>query len=125
MDVEHQGFRTWPELQRAGDAEGGRRDAIVDSGLEYRPGDPVLVRVTTRGSRYLVTDDGAAVERAGKATGSRDAAQRAVDEDCLNLGRSGAVFVPAVAGGVPIESLVERVAAVSLAVYQDVLDLDG
>jgi hypothetical protein len=119
------GHRTWPELQRAANDPGAERiDETVDSGLEYRPGEPVLVRVTRRGRRYLVTDDGAAVERAGKPSGWRDAAQRAVDEDGLNLSRSGAVFVPAVAGGCPVDSLVQRVAALSLAVYQDVLELD-
>jgi hypothetical protein len=106
-------------------AEGERIERTIDSGREYRPGDPVLVRVVQRGRRYLVTDDGAAVERAGRPSGWRDAAQRVVDEDSLNLSRSGAVFVPAVEGGCAIDSLVERVATVSLAVYEEILDLDG
>jgi hypothetical protein len=44
-------------------------------------------------------------------------------EDALNLSREGAVFVPAFEGR-PIESLAERVAKLSLAVYQEILDLD-
>jgi hypothetical protein len=100
-----------------------RVDRSIDSGLEYLPGDPVLVHVVQRGNRYLVTDDGAAVERAGRPSGWRETAQRSVDEDSLNLNRSGAVFVPAVAGGCPIDSLVERVARLSLAVYQEILEL--
>jgi hypothetical protein len=104
--------------------EGERIERSIDSAREYAPGDPVLVRVVQRGGRYLVTDDGAAVERAGRPGGWRDAAQRPVDEDSLNLSRSGAVFV-AVSGGCAIDSLVERVAAVSLAVYEEILDLDG
>jgi hypothetical protein len=96
----------------------------VDSGLEYAPGDPVLVKVRQRGRNYLVTDDGAAVDRAGRPDGWREAAQRAVDEGGLNLSRDGAVFVPAFAGRVSIDSLVERVAKLSLAVYQEVLELD-
>ena len=106
-------------------AEGERIERTIDSGREYRPGDPVLVRVVQRGRRYLVTDDGAAVERAGRPSGWRDAAQRPVDDDSLNLSRSGAVFVGPVAGGCAIDSLVERIAAVSLAVYEEILDLDG
>jgi hypothetical protein len=102
-----------------------RVERSIDSGVEYLPGEAVLVRVVQRGRRYLVTDDGAAVDRAGRTSGWREAAQRAVDEDGLNLSRNGKVFVPAVAGGCPVESLVERVAAVSLAVYQEILELDG
>jgi hypothetical protein len=105
--------------------EGERIERSIDSGREYAPGDPVLVRVVERGRRHLVTDGGAAVERAGRPAGWRDAAQRVVDEDSLNLSRSGAVFVGPVAGGCGIDSLVERVAAVSLAVYEEILDLDG
>jgi hypothetical protein len=100
-----------------------RVDRSIDSGLEYLPGEPVLVHVVQRGNRYLVTDDGAAVERAGRPRGWREAAQRSMDEDCLNLSRSGAVFVPAVGDGSSIESLVERVAALSLGVYQEILEL--
>jgi hypothetical protein len=45
-------------------------------------------------------------------------------EDALNLSREGAVFVPARSRDRPIESLAERVAKLSLAVYQEILDLD-
>jgi hypothetical protein len=96
----------------------------IDSGLEYTPGDPVLVKVVRRGRNYLVTDDGAAVARTGQRPGWRDAAQRAMAEDALNLSREGAVFVPARSRDRPIESLAERVAKLSLAVYQEILDLD-
>jgi hypothetical protein len=115
------GYRTWPELKRALEE---RVVTFVDSGLEYRPGDPVLVKVVRRGRRYMITDDGAAIARAGKPGGWRDAAQRAVDVDWLNLSRSGAVFVPAVGDRLSIDSLVQRVAKLSLAAYQEILDLD-
>jgi Ankyrin repeats (3 copies) len=101
-----------------------KSERVVDSGLEYTPGDPVLVRVTRRGSRYVVTDDGAGVERTDKPPGWRDAAQRTVDTDSLNLSREGAVFVPVTARNLPVEPLVERVAKLSLAVYQEILDLE-
>lgn len=113
------GYRTWPELKHA---LGSRVERLVDSGLEYLPGDPVRVKVVERGRRILVTDDGAAVARAGRPPGWRDAARRAVDEGLLNLSRSGAVFVPVV--GRRPDELVHRVARTSLAVYQEILDLD-
>ena len=119
--AEH-GYRSWPELRHA--AESARHERLIDSGLEYRRGEPVRVRVVQRGRRFLFTDDGAAVERAGRTTGWRAAAQRVVDAESLNLSRGGAVFVPSVAGGPSADSLVARVAAASLAVYQEILDLD-
>jgi hypothetical protein len=119
------GYRTWPELKHALEtAEVERSERLIDSGLEYVPGDPVLVKVVRRGRRYLVTDDAAAVARAGQPPGWRGAAERALAEDALNLSRGGAVFVPAIEGRVSIESLVTRVARLSLAVYQEILDLD-
>jgi hypothetical protein len=115
------GYRTWPELKRALEA---RTERFVDSGLEYMPGDPVLVKVVQRGTRYLISDDGAAVARAGRPPGWRAAAERGMAEDCLNLSRNGAVFVPAIGGRIPIDSLIARVARLSLAVYQEILELD-
>lgn len=105
-------------------AQAERIERSVDSGLEYVPGTPVVVRVVRRGRRYLVTDDGAAVELAARPAGWRETAQQVVDDDFLNLSRRGAVLVPAVAGGLSVDSLVERVAAVSLAVFQELLELD-
>ena len=87
------------------------------------PGDPVQVRVRRRDRRYLVTDDGAAVERSGRPRGWRDVASGVVAGADLNLSRSGAVFVPAVEGGAPVNGLVTRVAETSLAVYQELLEL--
>ena len=46
------------------------------------------------------------------------------DSDALNLSRDGAVFVPAVEGGLDVDALARRVARLSLAVYQEILDLD-
>ncbi|HUJ91993.1 MAG TPA: hypothetical protein VLW05_04790 [Gaiellaceae bacterium] len=76
-----------------------------------------------RDKRYLVTDDGAAVDRAGRPAGWRNLASEVVASADLNLSRSGAVFVPAVEGGVPVNGLVTRVAETSLAVYQELLEL--
>jgi len=79
--------------------------------------------VRRRDKRYLVTDDGAAVDRSGRPAGWRDLASEVVASADLNLSRSGAVFVPAVEGGVPVNGLVTRVAETSLAVYQELLEL--
>jgi len=87
------------------------------------PGEPVRIRVRRRERRYLVTDDGAALERAGRPQGWRGVASEVVAGADLNLSRSGAVFVPGVEGGVPVNGLVMRVAETSLAVYQELLEL--
>jgi hypothetical protein len=115
-----QGHRSWPELKRSLEAV---EERIVDTGRFYRPGEPVRVLVRRRHGSYLVTDRGAAIGLAGRRPGWRDAAERAVLEDSLNLSRSGAVFVPSVYPE-EIESLAARVGDVSLAVYEAVLDLE-
>ena len=46
-----------------------------------------------------------------------------VAEADLNLAREGAVFVPAVEGGLSVDGLVTRVAETSLDVYQELLEL--
>jgi hypothetical protein len=85
----------------------------------------VRIRVNSRERRFLVTDDGAAVARAGTPPGWRDRAREVVAEEDLNLSRAGAVFVPAVEGGLLVDGLVARVARASLAVYQELLELAG
>ena len=121
------GYRTWPDLKRSGESAGPERvDETRQTDLAYGAGDPVCVRVTRRGARFLFTDDAGGVDRSGRPPGWRDAAQRAVDADYLNLSRSGAVFVTANAPGRRrADDLVRRVAALSLAVYEEILDLEG
>ena len=101
-----------------------RTEERVDSGLEYRPGEPVLVRVVRRGRRIDLSDEGRGVAHAGKPAGWRDAAEQVVDGYGLNLGREGAVSVPVVPAGPGLEPLLARVAGASLAVYQEILELD-
>jgi hypothetical protein len=95
-----------------------------DSGLSYRPGEPVTVHVVQREHRYDISDDGAAVRLAGKRTGWREVAGAVVDREYLNINRSGVVSVPAVAGR-DIDALSRRVAATSRSVYLALLDLDS
>jgi tRNA pseudouridine38-40 synthase len=97
-------------------------DVLHDSGLAYRPGDPVVVRIRHRERRYELTDDGAAVRLAGHPTGWFDAAEHVVARAGLNVNRSGVVCVPAVEGR-DIARLATRVAETSREVYVTLLEL--
>jgi hypothetical protein len=101
-----------------------RDEMIVQTGLAYAEGEPVVVAVRRRGRRYDLRDAGRAVQLAGRPAGWHVAAAAAVDAFELNLTRSGVVFVPAVEGGVDREWLAGRVAAASLAVYDALLELE-
>jgi len=90
------GHRTWAELRPAE----RREEIVVDSGLACGPNDPVLVQVTRHGPRTGVSDGGGAVERAGRPPGRRGLCERIEEE------------------------LVRRIAEASLALYQDLLDLE-
>ena len=135
------GHRSWPDLvaadvsqdrltalgaaldaARAGWGELG--ETVLDGRVEYRPGEPVGVRVRKRGRNYTIDDDGAAVAKAGKPTGWLDVARRVAEgEYWLNVNRRGTVFVPGFEGR-DLAWLVLRTADASLAVYQEVLELD-
>jgi hypothetical protein len=91
--------------------------AVVDSGLTYGDG-PVVVRLRRRGQRYDITDDGAAVARAGKPAGWLAKANRLLSAEGFSINRAGVVFVPAVQGR-DITSLAES----SRTVYLALLDL--
>ena len=102
---------------------GTRSDALVDTGLRFRPTAPVLVRVTRRDRRINVTDDGAAIEMAGHPPAWREAARRIGDEFVVNVSRHGAVSLPVVRVGPPEAEIVRRIGQASLAFYQELLDL--
>jgi hypothetical protein len=124
------GHRTWPELRRTAAAQDGQREELMrqeehlDTGLEYRPGEPVVIR-TVRRRHIHVTDDGAAVTKAGKPDGWRELASQIEHELCVNVGRNGAVSLPVVPAGPGVDAIVRRVADASLALYQGILDLEG
>jgi hypothetical protein len=100
-----------------------RTETEVDTGLEYRPGEPVLVRIVRRPGRISVSDDGAAVRKAGRPPGWRDAAARIDDELVVNVSRHGVVSLPVVAAGPGLEAIVQRIGDASLALYQELLEL--
>jgi hypothetical protein len=102
---------------------------VFDSGLEYMPGDPVRVRVVVRvvhdGVRTVsVTDDGAAAQRAGRRSGWRSVADRLANEMVVNVGRDGAISLPVVRVGPGQDAVAKRIAAASLALYQELLELE-
>ena len=107
------------------DHPAGRLEEVIEIGLLYRPRDPVAVRVVRRPYRIMVSDDGAAVRRAGRPRGWREAGERLARERDVNFGRGGAVSLPVVAAGPPESVVVGRIAEASLALYETLLELEG
>ena len=104
---------------------GERGERVIETGKAFGDGEPVRVYVKKRGRRYLVSDRGRAVEKAGRPAGWHVVAATAVAEESLNLNRIGAIFVPAVESGVDLNWLVMRVADAALRVYDELLELDA
>jgi hypothetical protein len=100
-----------------------RRDETATTGLAYRPGDPVRVTVTHRAQRTSVSDEGAAVQRAGRPTGWTAVAERLERDRNVNVTRQGVVWLPVVAAGPDEQAVLQRIAEASLALYQDLLEL--
>jgi hypothetical protein len=101
-----------------------RVERVVDTGLEYVPGDHVVVHVVSREGRTSVSDAGAAVARAGRPPGWRNVAERIDDELVVNVSRRGVVSLPAERRrGLPVAEVVRRIGEASLALYQDLLEL--
>ncbi len=98
-------------------------EAVVDTGLEYRAGEPVRVRVVRREHRISVTDDGAGADRAGRREDLRQAADRVLDEFDVNISAAGVVSLPVVPAGPPEDEVVRRIGAASLALYQELLEV--
>ncbi len=115
------GFRSWPDLKRtvelasaewsAGRIPEARSETVIDTGLEYKSGDPVCVRVVRREHRISVTDDGAAIEKAGRPLRWRQAADRVDQELVVNISQFGVISLPVVRVGRCEEKIVRRIAA--------------
>jgi len=95
-------------------------DVAVPTDRRYGPEQRVEVVVRKRGWRFDVSDDGRAVELAGRPTDWEEVAERVVAEHAINVNRRGAVFVQS--NEQRLESLVERVAECSVALYEELLD---
>ena len=100
-----------------------RAEAVIDTGCEYRPGDPVRVRVVHREHRTSVTDDGAAISRAGRPPGWRQAARRVSEDVVVNIGQHGVVSLPVVRAGPSEEEIIRRIGEASRDFYQELLEL--
>ena len=108
------------EVALAALAEVERGEALIDSGLAYGDGEPVVVRVRKRLHRYDLDDLGRAVAKGGKPAGWLEVAEDAVEP--MNVARGGRVFVPVVEGGDSADVVV-RLADASRAVHEALLDL--
>jgi len=98
-------------------------DELLETGLVYTDGAPVVIRVRRRGRRIDIDDDGAAVSRARAAGTTRrwlEVAERVVTEYDLNVNRRGVVFVPVVVGR-DVDALAARVARTSCALERELL----
>jgi hypothetical protein len=122
LATEHERLRA--ELDRARRSWGELGETYLETGGSYADGEPVRVLVRKRNRRYLVTDAGRAVEKAGRPGGWYGVAAAVVATDYLNLNRRGAIFVPAVEGGADLASLAARVGRLAIAVYEALLELD-
>jgi hypothetical protein len=98
-----------------------RRETLIDTGLEYLPGDPVRVRVVRREHRISVTDDGAAIAMAGRPHAWREAANL-VGNLGVNVSRRGVVSLPVVPVGPCEEKTMRRIGEASLCLYQAILE---
>jgi hypothetical protein len=122
------GMDSWSEFRRVVEASPlarlaglERGEIVIDSDLVYGDGEPVEVLVRKRLHRYLLSDRGRAVEKAGKPSGWHEAAELAGLP--MNVDRQGTVFVPAVEGRDFVD-LIVGLAAASRAVHEALLDLD-
>jgi hypothetical protein len=120
-----QGYRSWPELKHAAEQPPAdpRMDTTIDTALEYRPGDPVRVRVVRRGRRVRISDEGGAFERAGRPRAWQQAAQKVERELVVNFSRSGVISLPVVPVGPSEKEVVQRIAEASRAFYQELLEV--
>jgi hypothetical protein len=106
---------------------GERGRAELDSGSSYGDGGrPVRVFVRKRPGWFDLSDDARGVAEAGKPRGWLAAAEAVVRDLDLNVNRRGVVFVSSPARSDPrwLQSLADRVADASLAVYEALLELE-
>jgi hypothetical protein len=118
--AEHFGQREAAELLHAREHI---HKEMIETSLRYGPGDPVRVSVVHRAQRLCITDGGGAVDRAGQPPGSQSVFDRIARSLDVNVRRTGEVWLPVVAAGPGQEALITRIADASLAVYQELLEL--
>jgi hypothetical protein len=105
-------------------AEPVRAESVVDTGLEYRAGDPVCVWVLHRERRVSVSDRGVALQKAGTTPGWKRACARVHAELDVNITRGGVVWLPVVAVGPSEADVARRIGHASLIFFQELLELE-
>ena len=93
----------------------------IETGRTYGSSEPVIIRVTRRGTKVTIDDAGAAVRLTGRPRAWLERADRIVRSAGVNVNRRGVVFVPAV-GEARVDRLVALVTATSLELYDALLD---
>ena len=99
-----------------------RSETRIETDREYRPGDPVIVRVIRREQRTTVSDERGAVQRAGRSGDLGRASARVLAEFDVNVTRRGEVSLPVVAVGPTEDEVVGRISDASLALYDELLE---
>lgn len=113
------------DLDALRDSWAGDGEASLTVGLDYLPGEPVLVHVRKRGRRWDFGDGGRAVQLARRLRGWLAVAERAVAEEGMNVNRAGVAFVPAVERpGRDLAALALRLGDVSRGVYAELIELE-
>jgi hypothetical protein len=103
-------------------ASSGDHDAVtLNTGLSYRPGHPVSIRVRKRGSRYDITDGATAVSLAGHPDAWLATASDTAARTGMNVNRRGVVFVTGFEQR-DLADLVVRLAECSRLVYVSLLE---
>lgn len=112
------------QLAAAQRSWGEHGETVVDTGLTYVAKDPVRIHVRKRGRSYDLSDDGAAIVRAGRRSGWLDTVDRWLAAEGFNANRRGVVFVP-VYEGRDLASLVLRLGEASRSAFVGLLELQA
>jgi hypothetical protein len=100
-------------------------ETVVDTGLEYLPGEPVRVWVVHREQRASVSDNGTALQKAGVTPAWERAIAKVHAELDVNISRGGVVCLPIVPAGPSEQEVVARIGRASLIFFQELLELQA
>ena len=99
-------------------------ETITDTGLAYRSGEPVRLRVTRRERRLTVSDAGAwrSLRPGGRRAGEPSPGGSSANSTSTSPAPAP-VWLPVVAAGPPLHAIEQRIAHASLTFYQELLEL--
>ena len=112
------------DLRAGRSADADPADGIVDTGLEYRPGDPVQVWIVRRERRVSVSDHGAALRKAGAEPGWERACARCTRSWTSTSLAAGSCGCPSSPSGPSEQEVARRIGHASLIFFQELLELD-